>query len=117
MATAPEPKHPRTNTCFEGHPPFVNNPAAAKFATLYHGRAAKAGVPYTNVDTQAAGSYAAWQMLEAAVIATKSLDDKVLAQWLRKNQVQTIVGRFPVRRPEQLWRRPFEGEAGAGRQV
>jgi len=51
-------------------------------------------VPYTNVDTQAAGSYAAWQMLEAAVIATKSLDDKVLAQWLRKNQVQTIVGRF-----------------------
>src|SRR5439155_593360 len=46
------------------------------------------------VDTQAAGSYAAWQMLEAAVIATKSLDDKVLAQWLRKNQVQTIVGRF-----------------------
>src|SRR5207249_834838 len=48
----------------------------------------------TNVDTQAAGSYAAWQMLEAAVTATKSLDDKVLAQWLRKNQVQTIGGRF-----------------------
>ena len=37
-------------------------------------------MPYTNVDTQAAGSYAAWQMLEAAVTATKSLDDKVLAQ-------------------------------------
>src|SRR5438128_11184940 len=33
-------------------------------------------------------------MLAAAVIATKSLDDKVLAQWLRKNQVQTVVGRF-----------------------
>ena len=70
------------------------NPVAARFATIYHERAAKAGVPYTNVDTQAAGSYAAWQMLEAAVTATKSLEDKVLAQWLRKNQVQTIVGRF-----------------------
>src|SRR5262249_58230197 len=80
--------------CWEAPPPFLNNPAAAKFAAAYHERAAKAGVPYANVDTQAAGSYAAWQMLEAAVTATKSLDDKVLAQWLRKNQVQTIGGRF-----------------------
>jgi ABC-type branched-subunit amino acid transport system substrate-binding protein len=51
-------------------------------------------VPYTKVDTQAAGSYAAWQMLEAAVTATKSLDDKLMARWLRKNPVPTIVGRF-----------------------
>ena len=94
MVTAPEAKWALSNTFFEEHPPFTNNPAAARFAALYHERAAKAGVPYTNVDTQAAGSYAAWQMLEAAVTATKSLDDKLLAQWLRKNQVQTIVGRF-----------------------
>ena len=94
MVVAPEAKLALSNTFFEEHPPFTSNPAAARFATLYHERAAKAGVPYTNVDTQAAGSYAAWQMLEAAVTATKSLDDKVLAQWLRKNQVQTIVGRF-----------------------
>jgi len=94
MVTAPEAKWALSNTFFEEHPPFTNNPAAARFAALYHERAAKAGVPYTNVDTQAAGSYAAWQMLEAAVTATKSLDDKVLAQWLKKNQVQTIVGRF-----------------------
>jgi branched-chain amino acid transport system substrate-binding protein len=94
MATAPDAKLALSHTFFEEHPPFTNSPAAAKFATLYHERAAKAGIPYTNVDTQAAGSYAAWQMLEAAVTATKSLDDKALAQWLRKNQVQTIVGRF-----------------------
>ena len=31
-------------------------------------------------------------MLEAAVNATKSLDDKVLAEWLRKNKVDTIQG-------------------------
>src|SRR5215467_3687150 len=94
MATSPDAKLALSHTFFEEHPPFTSNPTATKFAAVYHERAAKAGVPYTNVDTQAAGSYAAWQMLEAAVTATKSLDDKVLAQWLRKNQVQTIVGRF-----------------------
>ena len=36
-------------------------------------------LPYTSVETQAAASYTAWQMLEAAVTATNSLDDKVLA--------------------------------------
>jgi branched-chain amino acid transport system substrate-binding protein len=92
LGAAPEAKLALSGTFFEEHPPFTNNPAAARFATLYHERAAKAGVPYTNVDTQAAGSYAAWQMLEAAVTATKSLDDKVLARWLRKNQVPTSSG-------------------------
>ena len=33
-------------------------------------------------------------MLEAAVTATKSLDDKVLADWLRKNRVDTIQGKL-----------------------
>ncbi len=32
-------------------------------------------------------------VLEAAVTATKSLDDKVLGQWLKKNRVDTIIGR------------------------
>jgi len=80
MATSPDAKLALSHTFFEEHPPFTSNPTAAKFAAVYHERAAKAGVPYTNVDTQAAGSYAAWQMLEAAATATKSLDDKVLAQ-------------------------------------
>jgi branched-chain amino acid transport system substrate-binding protein len=44
------------------------------------------------VDTQAAASYAAWQVLEAAVTATKSLDDKVIGAWLKKNRVPTIQG-------------------------
>ena len=33
-------------------------------------------------------------MLDAAVTATKSLDDKVLAEWLRKNRVDTIQGKL-----------------------
>jgi branched-chain amino acid transport system substrate-binding protein len=92
MVTAPEAKNALSGTIFEQHPPFTSNPAAGEFVKIYNERAAKAGLPYTLVETQAAASYSAWQVLEAAVTATKSLDDKVLAQWLRKNQVGTIQG-------------------------
>src|SRR5437879_13501060 len=43
----------------QSKPEVTNNPSAARFATLYHERAAKAGVPSPNVDTQAAVSSAA----------------------------------------------------------
>jgi hypothetical protein len=33
-------------------------------------------------------------VLEAAVNGAKSFDDKALAQWLRQNQVDTIMGRL-----------------------
>src|SRR3989454_9829155 len=70
LVVAPEAKLALSLTFFEEHPPFTNNPAAVRFVGAYHERATKAGVPYTNVDTQAALSYAAWQLLEAAVTAT-----------------------------------------------
>ena len=94
LALAPDGKLALAATFFEEHPPFTNNQGAARLVSLYRERAAKANVPYTNVDTQAAGSFAAWQLLEAAVTATRSLDDKVLAQWLRTNRVDTIVGKL-----------------------
>jgi branched-chain amino acid transport system substrate-binding protein len=40
-------------------------------------------------------TYASGQLLERAVTATKSLDHKVLAQYLRSNEINTIVG--PIR--------------------
>jgi branched-chain amino acid transport system substrate-binding protein len=40
-------------------------------------------------------NYAIGQMLEQAITATKSLDHKVLADYLRKNEMETIVG--PIR--------------------
>jgi branched-chain amino acid transport system substrate-binding protein len=92
MATASEADLALAGTIFEEHPPFTSNPQAAEFIKLFNERAKKAGLPYTAVDTQAAASYSAWQVLEAAVKATKSLDDKVLASWLRKNKVATIQG-------------------------
>jgi branched-chain amino acid transport system substrate-binding protein len=94
LALAPDGKLALSNTFFEEHPPFTANPGATRLVGLFRERATKAGLPYPTVDTQAAGSFAAWQVLEAAVTATKSLDDRVLAQWLRKNRVDTILGRL-----------------------
>jgi branched-chain amino acid transport system substrate-binding protein len=93
MAKAPESKGALSTTVFEEHPPFTNSPTVTEFVKLYRERATKAGLPYTTVDVQAAASYSAWQILEAAVTATRSLDDKVLADWLRANRVDTIIGK------------------------
>ncbi len=94
LVLAPEAKLALATTIFEEHSPFTNNPAAAELVKTFHERAAQAGLPYQAVDTQAAASYVAWQLLEAAVTATKSLDDRVLAQWLRTNRADTIVGKL-----------------------
>ena len=94
LVMAPDGKLALSSTVFEEHAPFMNNPGAAKLVPLFKERAAKANVPYTAVDTQVAGSFAAWQLLEAAVTATKSLDDKTLGQWLRKSRVDTIIGKL-----------------------
>jgi ABC-type branched-subunit amino acid transport system substrate-binding protein len=94
LALAPEGKLALSSTVFEEHPPFMSNPSAARLVPLYRERATKANVPYPYLDTQAAGSFAAWQILEAAVNATKSIDDKMLGQWLRANRVDTIIGKL-----------------------
>jgi len=94
LAKAPEGKGALSTTIFEEHPPFTSSPVAAEFVKLFRERATKAGLPYTAVDVQAAASYTAWQLLEAAVTATKGLDDKALAQWLKANRVDTITGKL-----------------------
>ena len=81
-------------TVFEDHPPFTNNPIAAEFVKTYRERATKANLPDTSVETQAAASFAAWQILEASVKATKSLEDKTLATWIKANQIDTIEGKL-----------------------
>jgi branched-chain amino acid transport system substrate-binding protein len=94
LAVAPDGRLALSSTVFEEHPPFLTNAGAARLVPLFRERATRANVPYPHVDTQAAGSFAAWQILEAAVTATRSLDDKVLGQWLRANRVDTIIGRL-----------------------
>lgn len=94
MLKAPEANGALSMTIFEDHPPFTNNAVAAEFVKVYRDRAARAGMPDTAVETQAAASFTAWQIIEASVIATKGLDDKAMAAWLRANQVDTIQGKL-----------------------
>ena len=41
-------------------------------------------------------NFAAWQVLEAAVTATKSTDDKTLAAWLKKSEVKCLFGTLSI---------------------
>ena len=61
---------------------------------MFNERAAKAGLPDTSVEVQAAASYTAWQMLEACVRGANSFDDKAIAHWLKTNRVDTIQGKL-----------------------
>jgi branched-chain amino acid transport system substrate-binding protein len=94
LLKAPGGENALAATTFEEHPPFTDNPVAVEFIRLYHERGAKAGLPDTSVENQSAISFSSWQTLEAAVTAAKSIDDKAIAQWLRKNPVDAIVGRL-----------------------
>jgi branched-chain amino acid transport system substrate-binding protein len=94
MSKSPLAKNALSMTVFEEHLPYSNAPGAKEFIDLYHERAAKAGIPDTNVEVQAAASFTAWQILEAAVRATNSLDDAKMAAWLRANKVDTIQGKL-----------------------
>src|SRR6478752_6220896 len=87
MLKLPEAQGSLALTTFESHPPFTDDPKIAQFVKVYGERAKEAGIPYTAVDLQSAIMYAAWQVLEAAVNSTKSLDDKAIGAWLKKNEV------------------------------
>ena len=94
LITAPGSANAFAYTSFEAHPPFTNSPSAEELTRLFTERAKQAGLPYPFVETQAAASFASWQLIETAVNATKSLDDKVLTAWLKANKVDTIYGKL-----------------------
>ncbi len=94
MARSPDANHALALTTFEEHPPFTNSPVAAELIKLYHERAARAGLPDTTVESHAAASWAAWQVLAAGVAGAKSLDDRAIAQWLKNTAVDTLIGRL-----------------------
>jgi branched-chain amino acid transport system substrate-binding protein len=94
LLALPEAKNALSATIFEDQPPFTSNLGAAEFVKIYRERATKAGFPDTSVETQAAASYTAWQILEAGVVNTKSLDDKAIGAWLKANKVDTLQGKL-----------------------
>ena len=94
MSKSPLAKNALSMTVFEEHVPYTNAPGAKAFIDEYHVRAAKAGIPDTAVEVQAAASFTAWQILEAGVRGTNSLDDKKICDWLRTHTVDTIQGKL-----------------------
>ena len=94
MSKSPDGNLALSVSIFEEHAPFTNNKVATDFIKIYHERATKANLPDIAVEVQAAASYAAWQILEAGVRGANSFDDKAIADWIRKNRVNTIYGQL-----------------------
>jgi branched-chain amino acid transport system substrate-binding protein len=94
MAQSPEADGAIAISLFQEHPPFTANKGAAEFVRKFHEKAQAAGLPYPLVEVQAATSYSAWQVLEAAVVATKSMDDVKIAKWIKANKVDTVSGKL-----------------------
>ena len=94
LVSLPEAKNALSVTIFEEQLPFTNAPGAAEFIKIYRERATAAKLPDPSVEVQAAASYSAWQILEAGVAATKSLDDKAIAAHLKANGANTIQGKL-----------------------
>jgi ABC-type branched-subunit amino acid transport system substrate-binding protein len=67
---------------------------AAEFVKTFNERAKAANLPDSSVEVQAAASYSAWQILAAGVEGSKGLDDKKIAEFLKKNRIDTIHGRL-----------------------
>jgi branched-chain amino acid transport system substrate-binding protein len=80
-------------TNFEDVAPYTSSPEAAEFAKAFNVLADKAQLPYPHVDSQAGNEYSGWQILVAAVNATKSIEDAKLAAWLDTATVDTIAGK------------------------
>jgi branched-chain amino acid transport system substrate-binding protein len=93
LAQSPLAANALSVSTFEQHAPFTNNPAYAEVFKMYNERAAKANLPDTAFEIQAANAYTGWQFLEAGVKGAGSLEDAKIAAFLKKNRVDTIVGK------------------------
>jgi branched-chain amino acid transport system substrate-binding protein len=80
-------------TNFEDVAPFISSPEGAEFAKAFDAQAEAAKLPYPHVDSQAGNEYCGWQILVAAINATKSIEDAKLAAWLDNNSVDTLAGK------------------------
>jgi branched-chain amino acid transport system substrate-binding protein len=89
---------------YNSYVPGMKYPGIEEFLARYAKRAAEAKVDPLGFYLPPF-NYAIGQMLEQAITATKSLDHKVLADYLRKNEMKTIVG--PIRfRADGEWATP-----------
>jgi len=89
---------------YNSYVPGMKYPGIEEFLARYSKRAVEAKVDPLGFYLPPF-NYAIGQMIEQAVNATKSLDHKVLADYLRKNEMKTIVG--PIKfDPDGEWANP-----------
>ena len=92
LLTAPDARNALAHTFFEDHAPFSTRADVPKLSPMYRAKATKAAIPYTQLDSQATATYNAFALLGRAIEATRSLDDKVLAKWLKTSKVDGVFG-------------------------
>ncbi len=89
---------------YNSYVPGMKYPGVEEFLSRYAKKAAEAKVDPLGFYLPPF-NYAIGQMLEQAITATKSLDHKALADYLRKNEMKTIVG--PIKfAPDGEWAQP-----------
>ena len=94
LAQSPLATNVLTVTTFEQHAPFTNQPGVGEIIKIYNERAGKAGLPDTAFELQAANAVTGWQILEAGIKGANSLEDRKIADWLKANKVDTVVGKL-----------------------
>ena len=105
LALSPDGKNALCSTFLEPDEPFMSRPGVKRIAAEYKERRDQGQPAYTTIDAQAAGMVSEWQILEAGVNGAKSLDDKEIAAWLKKNKVDHHLRQHALRRAVQPRRR------------
>lgn len=88
-------------TIFEPYEPYLSNEGGQELYERYTAAAEEAGLDYTDPETQAGASWAAWQVLAAGVEGCQCLDHDEIADWLLNNPIETVQGTFEYRPDEQ----------------
>jgi branched-chain amino acid transport system substrate-binding protein len=88
-------------TIFEPFEPYLSNEGGSDLYERYTAAAEEAGLAYTDPETQAGASWAAWQVLVAGVEGCQCLDHDQIADYLLNNPIETVQGTFEYRADEQ----------------
>lgn len=87
-------------TIFEPYEPYLSNKGGKELVERYRAAAEEAGLSYTDPETQAGASWAAWQVLVAGVEGCQCLEQEKIGDFLLNNTIETVQGDFDFR-PEQ----------------
>lgn len=88
-------------TIYEPFEPYLSNEGGQELRARYTAAAEEEGLDYTDPETQAGASWAAWQVLRAGVEGCECLEHEQIAQYLLDNTIETVQGPFDFDPDEQ----------------